>query len=95
MLIGAGVFLFIRAGHETPLFGAGLRNLQFTALSGCVQFSGNRVNEMATLLLLPCIGSRVSLQICVKFLPLMGGNPYGRHSTIVANVTEQYKCKQT
>lgn len=66
-----------------------MRRLQFTALSGCAQYPVNCLDEMATLLLLPCIGLRESPQICVKFLPLMAGKSFCRHSTTVGKLTER------
>ena len=67
---------------------------QFTPLGSGSQYPVNCFNETATLLLLPCIGSTASLQICGKFLPLMVGYLSCRHPTFVANVTEQNKCQR-
>ena len=64
---------------------------QFTPLCAGAQNPVNCFDETATLFLLPCIGTRVSLQKCVQFLPLMVGNPIGRHPTIVAILTESIK----
>ena len=67
---------------------------QFTPLGAGAQNPVNCLNETATLLLLPCVGTRVSLQKRVKFLPLIVGNLSCRHPTIVANVSECIKCQR-
>ena len=67
---------------------------QFTPLGAGAQNPVNCLNETATLLLLPCVGTRVSLQKRVKFLPLIVGNFSCRHPTIVANVSECIKCQR-
>ncbi len=64
---------------------------QFTPLGAGAQYPVNCLNETATLFLLPRIGTRVSLQKGVQLLPLIVGNPIGRHPTIVANLTESFK----
>ena len=63
---------------------------QFTPLGAGVQNPVNCLNETSTLFLLPCIGTRVTLQECVKFLPLIVGD-LSRHPTIVAVLTEHNK----
>ena len=68
---------------------------QFTPLSAGAQYPVDCFNETATFLLLPCVGTRVSLQKCVQFLPLMVGNSLCRHPTIVAIVTERIKRQRT
>ena len=64
---------------------------QFTPLGAGAQYPVNCLNETTTLFLLPRIGTRVSLQKGVQLLPLIVGNPIGRHPTIVANLTESFK----
>ena len=64
---------------------------QFTPLGTGAQNPVNCLNKTATLFLLPCVGTRVSLQKCVQFLPLMVGNSLSRHPTIVAIVTKRIK----
>jgi hypothetical protein len=67
---------------------------QFTPLGTGAQNPVNCLNKTATLLLLPCVGTRVSLQKCVKFLPLIIGNSLCKHPAIVANVTDLTKCQR-
>ena len=67
---------------------------QFTPLGTGAQYLVDCFNEMATVLLLPCVGTRVSLQKCVQFLPLMVGNSLCRHPTVVAIVTGFIKCRR-
>ena len=67
---------------------------QFTLLGACAQNPVNCLNETATLLLSPCVGTRVSLQKRVKFLPLTVGDFSCRHPAIVANVSEFIKCQR-
>ncbi len=93
--------LFEHVGPDTVLFRACVELedtvplattvWQFTPLGAGAQNPLNCLNATATLFLLPCVGTRVSLQKCVKFLPLMVGNSLCRHPTIVANVTELIK----
>ena len=64
---------------------------KFTPLGTGAQNPVNCLNETSTLSLLPRIGTRVFLQECEEFLPLMVGNLLGRHPTIVANLTELNK----
>ena len=64
---------------------------QFTPLRTGAQNPVNCLNETSTLFLLPCIGTRVGVQECVKFLPLIVGDFIGRHPTIVADSTEHNK----
>ena len=67
---------------------------QFTPLGAGAQNPVNCLNETATLLLLPCVGTRVSLQKCIEFLLLIVGNFSCRHPIIVANVTELIECQR-
>ena len=64
---------------------------QFTPLGAGAQNPVNCLNETSTLFLLPCIGTRVTLQECVKFLPLIVGDLIGRHPSIVADLTKHNK----
>ncbi|MDE0069955.1 MAG: hypothetical protein OXO48_09595, partial [Caldilineaceae bacterium] len=64
---------------------------QFTPLGAGAQNPVHCFNETATLFLLPRIGTRVSLQKWVQFLPLKVGKLIGRHPTIVATLTESFK----
>ncbi len=64
---------------------------QFTPLCAGAQNPVNCFDETATPVLLPRIGTRVSLQKCVQFLPLMVGKLIGRHPTFVATLTESFK----
>ena len=67
---------------------------QCTPLGAGAQYPVNCLNETATLFLSPCVGTRVSLQKRVKFLPLIVGNLSCRHPAIVANVSEFIKCQR-
>lgn len=67
---------------------------QCTPLGAGAQNPVNCLNETATLLLSPCVGTRMSLQKRVKFLPLIVGNLSCRHSAIVAKVSEFIKCQR-
>ena len=64
---------------------------QFTPLGAGAQNPVNCLNETSTLFLLPCVGTRVSLQKRIQFLPLMVGNSLCRHPPIVAKVTKLIK----
>ena len=64
---------------------------QFTPLGAGAQYPVNCLNKTATLFLLPCVGTRVSLQNRVQFLPLMVGNSLCSHPPTVAKVTELIK----
>jgi hypothetical protein len=64
---------------------------QFTPLGAGVQNPVNCLNETSTRFLLPCIGTRLTLQECVKFLPLNVVDLIGRHPSIVAILTELNK----
>ena len=89
--------LFEHVGPSTVLFPAcvaledtvplAISVWQFTPLGAAAQYPVNCLYETATLFLLPCIGTRVSLQKSVKFLPLLVGNSLCRHPALVANVT--------
>jgi len=65
---------------------------QFTPLGARAQNPVNCLNETATHL--PCVGTSVSLQKRVKFLPLTVGNLSCRHPAIVAIVSESIKCQR-
>jgi|GEM_PF-2186069 len=96
--------LFEHVGPDTVLFPAcvaleytvplAITVWQFTPLGAGAQYPVNCLNETATLFLLPCVGTRVSLQKCVKFLPLIFDNSSCRRPAIVANVTELIKCQR-
>ena len=60
----------------------------FTSLGAGAQNPVNCINKTETLFLLPCVGTRVSLQKRQQFLPLMVGNSLRRHPPVVANVTK-------
>ena len=64
---------------------------QFTPLGAGVQNPVNCLNETSTLFLLPCIGTRVTVQECVKFLPLNVVDLIGKHPSIVADLTKHNK----
>ena len=63
---------------------------QFMPLGAAAQNPVNCLDETATLILLPRIGTSVSLQKCVQFLPLMVGKLIGRLPTTVGILTEPF-----
>ena len=72
--VGPNTVLFpacVALEYTVPLAKVGW---QFTPLGAGAQNPVNCFDETATLFLLPGIGTRVSLQKCVQFLPLMVGN---------------------
>ena len=96
--------LFEHVGPDAVLFPTGIALedavplaiavWQFTPLGTGAQYLVDCFNEKATVLLLPCVGTRESLQKYVQFLPLMVGDSLCKHPTVVAIVTGFIKCRR-
>ena len=82
-LVGAG-------GKTSALF-----RLADEAVAAGAQDPVNCLNETSTLFLFSCIGTRVTLQECVKFLLLIVGDFIGRHPPIGADLTEHDKRQRS